>query len=68
MLIIDAIITRASNKLHLWIARLENCKSGDWSTLTRRSSTVSSLPRERRCALGWKPGGMRAGSSDCWRN
>jgi hypothetical protein len=29
MIIIDAITTRPSYKLLLWIPKLENCKSGD---------------------------------------
>jgi len=43
MIIIDAITTRAFNKLLLWIPKLGNCKSGDCSTARkRRNFTVSS--------------------------
>ena len=47
---------------------------GDWESdachiaRKRRISTAISRSREGRCAWGWKPVGMRAGSSEYWRN
>ena len=47
MIIIGAITTRASNKLRLWIPKLEIAESGDCSTARkRRSSTAISRLRE----------------------
>ena len=38
----DVTITRASNKLRMWIRKLENCKNDDSDTQKkRRSSTVT---------------------------
>jgi len=42
MLIIDAIITRASNKLRMWIAKRESYENDDSNTpKKRRGSTVT---------------------------
>ena len=56
--------TRASNRLRLSIGTLGNGTSGNWGTARKRSSsTASSRCAARKCVLGWKPVGMRAGLS-----
>jgi hypothetical protein len=42
MLIIDAIITRASSKLRTWIRKLEDCKNDDSNTQRKRRSSTES--------------------------
>jgi hypothetical protein len=69
MLIIDVIITRASNKLLTWIAQRESSKNDDCNPhKKRRSFTVLEGNKELGCVWGWKPAGMGAGSNDFWRN
>ena len=62
MIIIDVIITRASNKLLLWIQKLESCESCDCCTARKRKSFIAIWRRKQRgCVSGWKLAGMRAG-------
>src|SRR5438552_11522898 len=64
MIIIGCDYHPASNRLRLSIRALVNGTNGNWGTARKRSSsTVSSKCAEKKCGLGWKPVGMRAGLS-----
>ena len=69
LLIIDATITRDSNKSLLWTLKAVTSKNDDCSIARKRRSSIAFWQVQgSKCAWAWKPVDTHAGLSDCWRS